>query len=193
MELEQARDKIRQLERTVEEQREMLAGDVWVRRKTVEAEKTTLLGVIAEEKQARLDVEQQKKKIEQELENLTAALFEEANKMVISAKEEARIEQEILQRKNDQLRAQLVDTEGLLKSQQEQLAELKHLMEDMSAEKHEQIPPTAPSSPGFSKFELQNEEGLSDRLHHGHHDRQLSVAESMSPSYPTSFTYLLKP
>ncbi|MCV5073710.1 hypothetical protein OFB51_27350, partial [Escherichia coli] len=78
-------------------------------------------------------VEQQKKKIEQELENLTAALFEEANKMVISAKEEARIEQEILQRKNHQLRAQLVDNEGLLKSQQEQLAELKHLTEDMSA------------------------------------------------------------
>ncbi|KAK3396166.1 hypothetical protein B0T20DRAFT_454805 [Sordaria brevicollis] len=193
MELEQARDKIRQLERTVEEQREMLAGDVWVRRKTVEAEKTSLLGVIAEEKQARLDVEQQKKKIEQELENLTAALFEEANKMVISAKEEARAEQEILQRKNDQLRAQLVDTEGLLKSQQEQLTELKHLMEDMSAEKDEQIPPTAPSSPGFSKFELQNEEGLSDRLHHGHHTRQHSVIEPMSPSYPTSFTHLLKP
>lgn len=193
MELEQARDKIRQLERTVEEQREMLAGDVWVRRKTVEAEKTTLLGVIAEEKQARLDVEQQKKKIEQELENLTAALFEEANKMVISAKEEARIEQEILQRKNDQLRAQLVDTEGLLKSQQEQLTELKHLMEDMSAEKDEQIPPTAPSSPGFSKFELQNEEGISDRLHHGHHTRQHSMIEPMSPSYPTSFTHLLKP
>ncbi|KAJ4413438.1 rab guanine nucleotide exchange factor S2 [Neurospora sp. IMI 360204] len=194
MELEQARDKIRQLERTVEEQREMLAGDVWVRRKTVEAEKTTLLGVVAEEKQARLDVEQQKKKIEQELENLTAALFEEANKMVISAKEEARIEQEILQRKNDQLRAQLVDTEGLLKSQQEQLAELKHLMEDMSAEKDEQIPPTAPSSPGFSKFlELQNGEGLSDRLHHGHHNRQHSVVEPMSPSYPTSFAHLLKP
>ena len=193
MELEQARDRIRQLERTVEEQREMLAGDVWVRRKTVEAEKTTLLGVIAEEKQARLDVEQQKKKIEQELENLTAALFEEANKMVISAKEEARMEQEILQRKNDQLRAQLVDTEGLLKSQQEQLTELKHLMEDMSAEKDEQIPPTAPSSPGFSKFELQNEEGLSDRLHHGQHNRQNSVVEPMSPSYPTSFTNLLKP
>ncbi|KAH7628397.1 hypothetical protein B0T09DRAFT_160838 [Sordaria sp. MPI-SDFR-AT-0083] len=193
MELEQARDRIRQLERTVEEQREMLAGDVWVRRKTVEAEKTTLLGAIAEEKQARLDVEQQKKKIEQELENLTAALFEEANKMVISAKEEARMEQEILQRKNDQLRAQLVDTEGLLKSQQEQLTELKHLMEDMSAEKDEQIPPTAPSSPGFSKFELSNEEGLSDRLHHGHHNRQQSVVEPMSPSYPTSFTHLLKP
>lgn len=193
MELEQARDRIRQLERTVEEQREMLAGDVWVRRKTVEAEKTTLLGAIAEEKQARLDVEQQKKKIEQELENLTAALFEEANKMVISAKEEARQEQEILQRKNDQLRAQLVDTEGLLKSQQEQLTELKQLMEDMSTEKDEQIPPTAPSSPGFSKFELSNEEGLSDRLHHGHHTRQHSVVEPMSPSYPTSFTHLLKP
>ena len=101
----------------------MLAGDVWVRRKTVELEKTQLLARVAEEKRGRLEVEQQKKKIEQELENLTAALFEEANKMVITAKEEARAEQEALHRKNDQLKAQIADTEGLLKSQQEQLAE----------------------------------------------------------------------
>lgn len=185
-ELENSRERIRKLEQQVEEQREVLAGDVWVKRKTAEAEKAVLLARAAEEKAARLDMEQQKKKIEQELENLTAALFEEANKMVITAKEEARMEQDILHRKNDQLKAQLVDTEGLLKSQQEQLAELKHVMELMSAEKEEQFPPTVPSSPGLSKFDTREEIGLSDAMQH-------SPSEPLSPSYPTSFTHLLQP
>ncbi|KAK3943912.1 hypothetical protein QBC46DRAFT_13446 [Diplogelasinospora grovesii] len=188
VELEKAREKIRELEEQVEEQREMLAGDVWVKRKTVEIEKTKLLGRVAEEKKARQEVEQQKKKIEQELENLTAALFEEANKMVISAKEEARTEQEALQRKNDQLRAQLADTEGLLKSQQEQLAELKHVMEQMSAERDDQTLPTFPSSPGFSKFDVREEDGPPD----GSLPQQ-GLVEPLSPSYPTSFTHLLQP
>ncbi len=184
--LDSASERIRQLERQVEDQREMLAGDVWVKRKTVEAEKATLLARVAEEKKARLDMEQQKKKIEQELENLTAALFEEANKMVISAKEEARLEQEALHRKNDQLRAQLADGEALLKSQQEQLRELKHVLELMSTEKEEQLPSTVPSSPGFSKFDPRDEVPSDSLLHQGE-------PLPLSPSYPTSFTQLLQP
>lgn len=187
LELEQARDRIRQLEAVVDEQREMLAGDVWVRRKAVEEEKAPLVALAAEEKRARLDMEQQKKKIEQELENLTAALFEEANKMVISAKEDARIEQEGLQRKNDQLRAQLADTEGLLSSQQEQLAELKHVMEQMTVEKEEQSPPTLPSSPGFESFDAREAAGSLAGTRHQ------SLSAPLSPSYPTSFTHLLHP
>ena len=187
VELEKSLDRIHHLEAQVEEQREMLAGDVWVRRKTVEAEKTSLLARVAEEKRARLDVEQQKKKIEQELENLTAALFEEANKMVISAKEEARAEQEIVHRKNDQLKAQLADTEGLLKSQQEQLAELKNVMEQMTVEREEQSPPTVPSSPCFGDFDARDTAGPSAGSHHH------SLSVPLSPSYPTSFTHFLYP
>lgn len=187
LELESSRERIRQLEKQLEDQREMLSGDVWVRRKTIEADKSALVARVAEERKARLETEQEKKKIEQELENLTAALFEEANKMVISAKEEARLEQEALQRKNDQLKAQLADTEGLLKSQQQQLAELKHVMEQMSAEKEEQFAPTLPSSPGFSKFDTREEDHSPDSLqHHG-------SPEPLSPSHPTSFTHLLQP
>lgn len=195
LELEKARERVRQLEDQVEEQREMLAGDVWVRRKSVEAEKTKLLARVAEEKRLRLDMEQQKKKIEQELENLTAALFEEANKMVISAKEEARAEQEVLHRKNDQLKAQLADTEGLLRSQQEQLAELKHVMEIMTQEQEDQLPGTCPSSPGFSKFESVEVEGppASVSHHHHHHHRSISTSIPINPSYPTSFTNLVHP
>jgi len=185
-ELENAREKIRQLELRVEEQREMLAGDVWVKRKSVESEKAQLLARIAEEKKARAETELQKKKIEQELENLTTALFEEANKMVITAKEEARQEHEALQRKNDQLRAQIADTELLLKSQNEQLAELKDVLQQMTAEQEEQSSLVIPSSPGVSQFDAQEDHPAHAVQHHG-------LPDPSSPSYPTSFTHLLQP
>ncbi|KLU90737.1 hypothetical protein MAPG_10589, partial [Magnaporthiopsis poae ATCC 64411] len=188
MELEEAKSTIRSLEARLEEQRVMLSGDVWVRRKTVESEKAKLLSRVAEEKKARCEVEQQKKKIELELENLTTALFEEANKMVISAKEEAQKEQEVLLKKNDLLRSQLADTEGLLKSQHDQLAELKAVMEQMGADRDDQTALTAPSSPGFSKFDS----GADDTpLSEG--ASQAGMLEPISPSYPTSFTHLVQP
>lgn len=152
LELSQAQQKIRQLEDQIARQQEMLAGDVWIRRKTAEADRTKLLATLALEKKARLDEERQRKKMELELESLTTALFEEANKMVIEAKELARQEQEALQHKNDLLRAQIQDTEGLLRSQQEQLSELKRVMETMNAELDDQTAHTGPSSPGFGKF-----------------------------------------
>ncbi|KAK4125135.1 hypothetical protein N657DRAFT_655230 [Parathielavia appendiculata] len=187
LELEKARDRIHQLEAQVAEQSAVLAGDEWVRRRVLEAEKSKLLANVAEEKRARFDMEQQKKKIEQELENLTTALFEEANKMVISAKEEARAEQEALQRRNDQLRAQLADTEGLLRSHQEQLVELKHVMEQMTVEREEQLPPTLPSSPGVESFDPRDAAGSSAVMRHH------NLSAPLSPSYPTSFTHLLHP
>lgn len=188
LDLERAHAKVRQLESQIESQRELLAGDVWVRRRSVEADKNQLLKRVVDEKNARVEVEDQKKKIEQELENLTAALFEEANKMVITAKEEAKAEQDALQRKNDQLRGQLEDTEGLLRSQQDQLVELKHVMELMSEERDDQTNPTVPSSPGLSKFDARDDDGQSDAA-----PATLSSLEPLSPSYPTSFTHLLQP
>lgn len=187
-ELETARDRIKNLETQNASQRDMLAGDVWIRKQTSEAEKRILHNKISEERQKRLDVEQEKKKIEQELENLTAALFEEANKMVIAAKEEAKADHEVLQRKNDQLKSQLVDSESLLKSQQEQLFELKHVMEHMVSERDDQISATAPSSPGIMKPDS--------------HDDQCTSADepagspwgpAVEPSYPTSFPHLIQP
>lgn len=189
-ELDAARDRIRDLETQNASQREMLAGDVWVRKHTVEAEKKVWQAKIAVERQKRLDTEMEKKKIEQELENLTAALFEEANKMVIAAKEEAKADHEVLQRKNDQLKSQLADTESILKSQQEQLVELKHVMEHMAAGREEHTNPTAPSSPGLTKPDTRD-------------DRRSSTEEPMpslwgaaavvEPAHPTSFSHLIQP
>ncbi|KAI1851137.1 hypothetical protein JX265_013255 [Neoarthrinium moseri] len=186
-ELEDERTKVRELEEKVARQQELLAGDVWVRRSTVESEKNRLLLRVAEEKRQRFEVEKEKKKIEQELENLTTALFEEANKMVISAKEEAQKEHDAIQRKNDLLKSQLADTEGLLRSQQEQLAELKLVMEHMTAE-HDDHSGTTPSSPGFSKFDSRD-----DDTHVTDSVSQSGITEPSSPTYPTSLTHLLQP
>lgn len=186
-ELESSQDRIRELEETVARQTEMLAGDVWVKRKAVESEKKELLSKIVDEKRVRGEMEKEKKKIEQELENLTQALFEEANKMVISAKEEARNEQDALQRKNDQLKAQLADSESLLKSSQEQLVQLKLVLEQMTAERDDHSG-TTPSSPGFSKFAPTDEDGNTSEA-----ISQSGITEPLSPTYPTNLSHLLQP
>ncbi|RXG44805.1 hypothetical protein VDGE_04948 [Verticillium dahliae] len=188
-ELDKARQQIRTLEARNATQREMLSGDVWVRKRTVEEEKKKLLAVLAVEQSQREEVEREKKKIEQELENLTTALFEEANKMVISAKEDAQRDHDMIQKKNDQLKAQLADTEALLKFQQEQLTELKHVMEQMTIEREELSIATAPSSPGFVKGpEYRDDDRLSpdSAAHH-------TTLEPVSPTYPTSFSHLIQP
>ncbi|KAF7546642.1 hypothetical protein G7Z17_g8281 [Cylindrodendrum hubeiense] len=189
-ELETAREQIRSLEAQNASQRQMLIGDVWIRKQTVEAEKKVLHIKISEERQKRIEMEREKKKIEQELENLTAALFEEANKMVIGAKEEAKADHEVLQRKNDQLKAQLADSESLLKSQQEQLFELKHVMEHMAAEQEDQAVAnaTAPSSPGIGKLESRDDvRPCTDE------PVPSPLGVSIEPSPPTAFPHLIQP
>ncbi|KAI0385024.1 hypothetical protein F5Y04DRAFT_203808 [Hypomontagnella monticulosa] len=185
--LEASRERVRELEAQVARQQEMLSGDVWVKRKSVESEKSKLLARVVEEKRLRTEVEKDKKKIEQELETLTVSLFEEANKMVITAKEEAKREQDMLHRKNEQLKAQLADTESLLKSQQEQLIELKLVMEQMTVERDDHSG-TAPSSPGFSKFDPRDDETqISEGGSH------VAAVDSMPPTYPTNLHHLIHP
>lgn len=186
-ELDASKDKIRELEELVARQRETLAGDVWVKRSSVEAEKSKLHARLIDEKKLRDDVERDKRRIEQELENLTQALFEEANKMVISAKEEAQKEHDILQRKNDSLKAQLSDTQSLLKSSQEQLTELKLVMEQMTVERDDHSG-TTPSSPGFSKFDSRDDEGRNSES-----SAHSAIIEPPSPTFPTNLTHLLQP
>lgn len=109
-------------------------------------------------------------------------------KMVITAREEAQKEHDLVTRKNDQLKGQLADTEGLLKSHQEQLASLKQVMEQMAEEQEDQhTNATAPSTPGLSKFDSK------DDMSHDADTAHSSVPDAVSPSYPTSFTHLLHP
>lgn len=82
------------------------------------------------------------------------------------------------------MKAQLADTESLLKNHQEQLAELKQVMEQMTEERDDQTNQTAPSTPGLSKFDSKDETQDLDAV--------ASTPEPASPSYPTSFTHLLQ-
>jgi len=164
-----------------------LIREASIQKSTAEAEKSKFLASLAEERRQRAEVEKEKKNIELELENLTTALFEEANKMVITAREAAQKDHDAVQRKNDQLRAQLADTESLLKSHQEQLAELKQVMEHLTEERDDQTNQTAPSTPGLSRFDSK-EDATPDT-----EAPSSTIYEAVSPSYPTSFTHLLQP
>lgn len=104
----------------------------------------------------------------------------------------ARKDREIAERRTEQLRAQLNDTELLLASHQEQLAELKAVMQHMHSNREDPETvtnsSTAPSTPALP----QNGEltKVFDALH-------LSPAvpgvDDVPPAPPTSFSHLLSP
>ena len=100
----------------------------------VAAERKKLIRDAAEEVEKRVKAEKERAEIENELENLTTALFEEANKMVIKAREEAQRDHLEMERENKKLEAKLKDTEALLKLHQDQLRDLKEVMEKMDEE-----------------------------------------------------------
>jgi Rab guanine nucleotide exchange factor SEC2 len=108
-------------------------------------------------------------------------------KMVITSREEAQREHDIVQRRNEQLKAQLADTESLLKSHQEQLSELKQVMEQMTEIRDDQTNPTTPSTPGANKFEARDES-----TQDGEATQATTVPDPVAPTYPTSFTHLLQ-
>ncbi|CAK7562167.1 MAG: rab guanine nucleotide exchange factor S2 [Sporothrix epigloea] len=166
MELEEAREQVRKLEQLTARQKEFLASGLWVRKAAVEEEKVLMLVKSRDEKRLRLEAEAAKAKIELELETLTAELFEQANIMVAAAKEEARAEQLAASRRYDNLKGQLADTEVLLKSQQEQLTQLKQVMEEMiqnetaTGDDHTTTL-TTPTSPSFGHFVFLDTNGQS--------------------------------
>ena len=104
----------------------------------------------------------------------------------------ARKERELAEKRNEQLRAQLNDTELLLASHQEQLAELKSVMQQMSSERDEQESninaSTTPSTPGLGTQEQKTK--VFDALHLS---PTIPGGDEIPPAPPTSFTHLLHP
>ncbi|KAI9819403.1 MAG: rab guanine nucleotide exchange factor S2 [Phylliscum demangeonii] len=188
LELETSKERIRQLEARTHEHDELMGNGTLVKRIDVDAENVALRAALDEEKQLRAVVEKDKKGIEQELENLTTALFEEANQMVAAA----RHERDNSERKNDQLRAQLQDTEVLLASHQEQLAELKKVMQQMRSDQEEiesnQNVSTTPNSPTAAGHDRP-----STAFDVPHVSPHTPMSDDVPPSYPTSFSHLLQP
>ncbi len=104
----------------------------------------------------------------------------------------ARKERELAEKRNEQLRAQLNDTELLLASHQEQLAELKSVMQGMSSERDEPESntnaSTTPSTPGLGTQEHMSR--IFDALHLS---PTTPGGDEIPPAPPTSFTHLLHP
>lgn len=104
----------------------------------------------------------------------------------------ARKEREASERRNEQLRVQLNDAELLLVSHQEQLAELKTVMQQMSSERQDpelnMTTSTAPSTPGLQSNESMNR--IFDALHIS---PITPGSDDISPAPPTSFSHLLHP
>jgi Rab guanine nucleotide exchange factor SEC2 len=141
---------------------------------------------IAAEQELRVKADKAKKAMEQELECLTSDLFQEANTMVA----DARKEKEASDRKNDQLKNQLKDTEVLLQSQQEQLQDLKAVLEKMTSEQGDgesltHASSNTPSSPA----------GPNDRMSKVFESAHFpaSVGEEVLPDHPLHFSDILQP
>lgn len=204
-ELAASQERVRQLEAALKEHRDLVINGVLVRRTEIEDKTVKLMANLADEKKQRGVVEKDKRGIEQELEMLTTALFEEANQVgliPISQKirltpntqmvAAARQDREYAERRNEQLRVQLKDTELLLVSHQEQLAELKAVMQQMTLERDDSElitnASTAPSTPA-----LQTHESMSKIFDSLHLAPNTPGHDVISPAPPTSFTHLLHP
>ncbi|KAI9733382.1 MAG: rab guanine nucleotide exchange factor S2 [Cirrosporium novae-zelandiae] len=189
-ELENARGQIRRLEQAEREHAELIATGALLRREDVDEERSIWKAELAEEKEQKSIIARDKKKIDQELETLTAALFEEANQMVAAERKE----RDKVDRKNDQLKSQIKDMETLLTSHQEQLAELKAVMQQMNVDRDETenttTTSTAPSTPAFPSQDKDNMSRFLDALNLS---PNTPGAYDIPPAPPTSFSHLLHP
>ena len=105
--------------------------------------------------------------------------------MVIAARQD----REATERKNEQLKNQLNETQILLASQQEQLQDLKLVMQQLSSDRDEnETNPTAPSTPAISSH---------DRTTRYLDTALLSPAaagpEEIPPDHPLHFSHLIRP
>lgn len=126
-ELDRARQELSRVSQQKAVLDEHITNGILVKKAHVDVQIAKLREELRKERVARDAAEKAKKQTEGELENLTTALFEEANGMVAAARKDT----EAATKRNSQLRSQLGDTEVLLASQQEQLQDLKGVMERM--------------------------------------------------------------
>lgn len=106
----------------------------------------------------------------------------------------ARKERDTMDKKNEQLRAQLADTEMLLASHQEQLAELKLVMQQMTADREESdmnMSTGTPSTPALNN--RSSKESFARMFESLHLSSNPASPDEISPTHPTSLTNLIHP
>jgi hypothetical protein len=180
-ELEQSRQQCHALSTENDRITAMITSGILMKKSVVDESISRLRSELAAEKVAREAAEKAKKQTENELENLTTELFEEANAMVAVARKDV----EAMERKNQQLRSQLQDTEMVMASQQDQLRELKESMEKAQAEAlHSRDPsmPTTPTASSGAAFEA---------LHSIISNNALDPDQA--PDHPLHFAHLVSP
>ena len=112
--------------------------------------------------------------------------------MVSAARKDGRQERDAVERRNEQLQIQLNDAELLLASHQEQLAELKQAMQEMSAQRNDlEIAASTSTAPPTPALDNQDQVGkLSDVLHL---PPATPSGEDIPPAPPTHFSHLISP
>jgi hypothetical protein len=107
----------------------------------------------------------------------------------------ARKERDTMDRKNEQLKAQLVDTETLLASHQEQLAELKIVMQQMTKEREESegLSTGTPSTPATSSHHRGSKDSLGRLFESLQMVPNSASIEEFPPCPPTSLNNLIHP
>ncbi|KAL9603613.1 MAG: hypothetical protein Q9219_001116 [cf. Caloplaca sp. 3 TL-2023] len=206
-ELDEAQQRVKHLESVAAKHNDLITRGELLSRDVVKREKIELMENLAHEQQQRDIMEKDKRGMEQELESLTTALFEEANHVLYTKSSNrglddgancvqmvaaARKECEAADRRSGQLRAQLNETELLLVSHQEQLAQLKVVMHQMSIDREgsdaNTTASTAPSTPTLQTQETLYQVNGASNLSPASDDIRTAV-----PAPPTSFIHLLQP
>jgi hypothetical protein len=185
-ELEEARQRIAQLEAATKQHQELVSDGLFVKKEEVEKKHGEWQKELTEERKLRATAEKERKKMEQELETLTSQLFEEANEMVAAARKEA----EAAERKTEQYKNQLSDNEALLKSQQEQLQDLKVVLEKVMLEKDDESNArsmTEPSTPGATSHDKMS------RMFESMNLTPVTPGEDIQPDHPLKFSHLIHP
>ncbi|KAF2709693.1 Sec2p-domain-containing protein [Pleomassaria siparia CBS 279.74] len=188
-ELDTANEKLAHLEYQVRQHQRLVATGLLVDKVVYSKMEQQLMKELKEERSKRLEAEREKRKVDGEIETLTAALFEEANVMVSAARRET----EASEKRNEQLKQQLGDAEILQLSLQEQLQDLKGVMERMNSDRDESessntlATTTAPSTPGIAPSDKMS------KLLEATMTPNTPGSDDITPEHPLHFSHLIHP
>jgi hypothetical protein len=188
-ELDAAREKLAQLEALLKDHEDKISTGLLVDKVVYDKMEKQLSTELHEERKRRAQAEAAKRKTDSEVEALTAALFEEANVMVAAARKET----EASEKRGEQLKQQLGDAEVLQHSLQDQLHDLKGVVEKMSShgddnESHILTATTAPSTPGIAPADKMSKLFEAMNL-----TPTTPGTDDISPDHPLHFSHLIHP
>ena len=188
-ELEASRARIAKLEEEAKVHEEKLSSGELLTKENANDLQNKIRAELEEQKKQRASAQQEKRGMEGELETLTASLFDQANTMVATANRE----KDKIEKKNQQLRDQIKDGEAVITSQQEQLAELKTLMQQISSDYRKDLDSPRvslpPSSPGVARADSD----LARLLEAMNLTPASAENPEIVPSPSTTFTHLIRP